>query len=242
MKFILLVLGSVLFMTATAQQSKALTPGSSSNTLTQAERADGWILLFDGTDTKGWHSYGFPNAAAQWTAQDGTIALDKSKGEYGDLVTDSAYSDFDLKLEWKISPGGNSGILFYVQEDTVKNQFPFYTGPEMQVLDNAANSDGKSYKHRAGDLYDLIASSSKPVHPAGQWNQAEIHSKGGQLQLFLNGVKVVETTMWNDHWRQMIAHSKFKQWADFGVAHTGKISLQDHNFPVWFRNIKIKKL
>jgi hypothetical protein len=212
------------------------------NTLSKSEKKEGWQLLFDGTSTKGWHMYGHPGNAAQWIVKDGAITPDKSKGEHGDLLTDKDYGDFDLKLEWKISPNGNSGVLFYVQEDTVKYKEPYYTGPEMQVLDNDGNHDGKIHTHRAGDLYDLIASSTEPVKAVGEWNRVEIYSKGGQLKLFMNGVNVVSTTMWDDNWRQMIAHSKFKSWAAFGVAHSGKIDLQDHGFPVWFRNIKIKKL
>lgn len=225
---------------ATAQASDHPAAAQTPNTLTPAEKKDGWQLLFDGTDTKGWHSYGYPSAGADWIVQDGAITLDKSKGGSGDLVTNGIYGDFDLKMDWKISPNGNSGILFFIQEDTTKYKETYFTGPEMQVLDNDGNHDGKIHTHRAGDLYDLIASSTEPVHAVGEWNQAEIYSKGGQLKLFLNGVNIVTTTMWDDHWRDMIAHSKFKHWADFGVAKSGKISLQDHGAPVWYRNIKIK--
>ena len=211
------------------------------NTLTKAEKQEGWTLLFDGSTTNGWHMYGQPTAGI-WTVQDGALAPDTSRHGHGDLLTNGIYGDFDLRLEWKISPKGNSGILFFINEDTAKYKETYITGPEMQVLDNDGNHDGKIHTHRAGDLYDLIASSSEPVKPVGEWNQAEIYSKNGTLKLFLNGVNVVSTTMWDDHWRDMIAHSKFKHWADFGVAHSGKISLQYHDFPVWFRNIKIKKL
>jgi hypothetical protein len=112
----------------------------------------------------------------------------------------------------------------------------------MQVLDNNGNPDAKNHAHRAGDLYDLIPCSQETVKPVGRWNQVEIYCKGGQLKLFLNGTNVVSTTLWDDHWRDMVAHSKFKRWPDFGTFHTGRIALQYHDFPVWFRNIKIKKL
>jgi Domain of Unknown Function (DUF1080) len=212
------------------------------NTLTSTEKAEGWKLLFDGTSIRGWHMYGRPAKSTQWIVKDGAITLDKTNNEHGDLVTDDDYGDFDLKLDWKISPNGNSGVLFYVQEDSVKYKEPYFTGPEMQVLDNDGNHDGKIHAHRAGDLYDLVASSTEPVHAVGEWNQIEIYSKGGELKLSVNGVNVVTTTMWGDNWRQLIAHSKFKSWPAFGTAHSGKIDLQDHNFPVWFRNIRIKKL
>lgn len=212
------------------------------NALTKAEKKEGWKLLFNGKNTKGWHWYGHPDAQTPWTVQDGAFTPDSTSKNHGDLVTDDNYDNFDLKLEWKISKTGNSGILFYVQEDTAKYKQTYFTGPEMQVLDNDGNHDGKIHAHRAGDLYDLIASSSEPVKPVGQWNQVEIISNKGELKLFLNGVNVVTTTMWDDHWKDMIAHSKFKRWSDFGVAHNGKLALQYHDFPVWYRNIRIKKL
>jgi hypothetical protein len=232
MKTTLIVLIAALPFAAAAQ---------SDNTLTKAEKKEGWSLLFDGHSTKGWHMYGQTTAGC-WSVKNGALAPDTSLHSHGDLLTDGIYGDFDLKLEWKISPGGNSGILFYIQEDTAKYKNTYNTGPEMQVLDSDHNHDGKIHTHRAGDLYDLIASSSEPVKPVGEWNQVEIYSKDGSLKFFLNGVNIVTTTMWDDHWREMIAHSKFRNWHDFGVAHEGKISLQYHDFPVWFRNIKIRKL
>lgn len=202
----------------------------------------GWKPLFDGKTTKGWHSYGQKKAGAQWEVKDGALHLDKSKGGGGDLLTDAAYSNFDLKLEWKISPKGNSGILFYVHEDTARYEEPYYTGPEMQVLDNDGHPDGKIHKHRAGDLYDLIPCTKETVRPVGEWNEAEIYCKNGDLKLFLNGVNVVSTTLWNDGWKALVAGSKFKQWPDFGTFRTGRIDLQDHGNEVWYRNIKIKEL
>lgn len=203
---------------------------------------EGWVSLFDGKTTKGWHSYGKTTADPQWDVKDGALHLDKSKGGKGDLLTDKEYSNFDLRLEWKISPKGNSGILFYVHEDPKKYEESYYTGPEMQVLDNNGHPDGKIHKHRAGDLYDLIPCSKETVRPVGEWNEVEIVSNNGSLKLFLNGVNVVSTTLWDDHWKTMVAGSKFKQWPDFGTFRSGKINLQDHGNEVWYRNIKIKEL
>ncbi|MGB2848054.1 MAG: DUF1080 domain-containing protein, partial [Saprospiraceae bacterium] len=127
-------------------------------------------------------------------------------------------------------------------EDTVKYDYVWHTGPEMQVLDNACHPDAKIIKHRAGDLYDLISSSVETVRPALEWNQAEIVSNAGALDLYLNGQKVVSTHTNDAAWKKLIAGSKFKSMKDFGSFAKGGISLQDHGHTVWFRNIKIKSL
>lgn len=206
---------------------------------------DGFVDLFDGETTNGWHTYGKTEAGAAWEVADGALFLNvegKNKEDRGDLVTDKEYENYHLKMEWKISEGGNSGVIFNVNEDKEKYGATYSTGPEMQVLDNDKHADGKIHKHRTGDLYDLIASSSEPMKPVGEWNQAEIISNQGELEFILNGVSVVKTTMFDDNWKEMIAGSKFADWPGFGTFRKGKIALQDHNDPVWFRNIKIKEL
>jgi hypothetical protein len=208
----------------------------------------GWISLFDGKTLNNWHTYGKDKAGAAWKVDEGAIHLDAShKADWqveggGDLVTNEEYDNFHLKLEWKIAPEGNSGIIFNIHEDTTQYKYPWNTGPEMQVLDNNGHPDGKIHKHRAGDLYDLIASSSEPVKSPGEWNQAEIISDHGKLDFKLNGINIVSTTMWDDNWRNLIAGSKFATMPGFGTYKLGKISLQDHGNNVWFRNIMIKKL
>ena len=207
------------------------------------ENKKGWITLFDGKTTKGWHSYGKTTAGEAWKAEDGSLHLDAGKGlSAGDIVTDESFDNFDLKLEWKISKNGNSGIIFYIQDEPKKYDYIWFTGPEMQILDNDGHSDGKIIKHRAGNLYDLIEGKEGVVKAVGEWNQVEIISNKGKLDLLLNGVTVVSTTVGDDNWKNLIAGSKFKTKPDFGKIFSGHIGLQDHGNEVWFRDIKIKKL
>jgi hypothetical protein len=206
----------------------------------------GFTRLFDGTTKTGWHTYGKTVAGTPWKVEDGALHFDpaakKSSGGGGDLVTDKEYSNFHLKIDWKVAPGANSGIIYYVKEDPAKYPQTYSTGLEMQVLDNEGHKDGKITKHRAADLYDLVKSTTEPVKPVGEWNTAEIISKDGKVEHYLNGVKVVSVTLWDDNWKQLIAGSKFKTMPDWGTYKSGKIALQDHGDEVWYRNIMIKEL
>jgi hypothetical protein len=216
--------------------------------LTDEEKKEGWELLFDGKTTKGWHKYGTDTIGSAWKVKDGYLYLDTTdKKDWqikdgGDIISDSAYENFHLKLEWNIAKDGNSGIIFYIHEDSAKYEWPWHTGPEMQILDNNGHSDAKITKHRAGDLYDLISCSKETVKGPGEWNLAEIKSLNGKLDLYLNGENVVSTQLWDDAWKKMVAGSKFKDMPDFGTYKKGHIGLQDHGNEVKFRSIKIRKL
>jgi hypothetical protein len=244
----ILVAGSaVVMLSCNNSASKQTSQSTSMNTLTSEEKKDGWELLFDGESTKGWHKYGNKPVGKSWKVADGTIYLDasvKKEGKVedgGDIVTDEDFDNFHLKYDWKIAVNGNSGVIFYAQEDN-KYKWPWETGPEMQVLDNNGHPDAKIIKHRAGDLYDLISSSKETVKPAMEWNTAEIKSVNGKLDLYLNGENIVSTTLWDDNWKKLVAASKFKNMPDFGKYQKGKFGLQDHGDNVWFRNIKIRRL
>jgi hypothetical protein len=202
----------------------------------------GFVSLFDGKTLNGWHVYGHRPTTDAWSVQNGAIYFDKTKKANGDLLSDKQYENFHLKYDWKISPAGNSGVIFWVQEDTVKYKQTYHTGPEMQVLDNDGHKDGKIIKHRAGNLYDLIEGKEGAVKPVGEWNTAEIISNKGKLEFILNGVSVLTTTYGDDQWKQLVAGSKFKQWPDFGTIFKGYIALQNHDSDVWYKNIKIKQL
>ncbi|MCJ8167064.1 DUF1080 domain-containing protein [Pontibacter sp. E15-1] len=229
------------------QSSTTDTETTMSEENTEATPAEAeWTTLFDGQSIQGWHTYGQDAVGKAWKIDEGALYLDpsaKSDGQGGgDLVTDNAYDDFHLKLDWKIAKNGNSGIIFYVQEEPAKYQNTYNTGLEMQVLDNDGHPDAKINKHRAGDLYDLVASSPETVKPAGEWNHVEIISKDGTLELFQNGTKVVTTTLWDDNWKTMVTGSKFAEMPDWGTFKSGKIALQDHGNAVWYKNIMIQEL
>ena len=229
----------------------AATSSGTPNTLTSKEKNDNWQLLFDGQTLNGWHTYNKSNVGSAWKVEDGAVCL-QAAGQQGyqtrgggDIVTNEEYGNFDLQLDWKISEKGNSGIVFYIHEDP-QLQESWNTGMEMQVLDNGTptrpgHSDAKLYTHRAGDLYDLLASKDV-AKPYGEWNHVEVVSNNGKLDFYMNGEHTLSTTLWDDTWKQMIANSKFKDMPGFGTYKTGRIGLQDHGNNVCFRNIKIKRL
>ena len=234
-----------LFTSCHSSSTNPATPAKDTALLNNTD----WITLYDGKSTTGWHTYGKPTAGSAWKAEDSGLHLDATVKQSwqtkdgGDLVSDEEFGNFDLQLQWKISEAGNSGIMFYVHEDTAKYQYPWNTGPEMQVADNEKNEDGKIEKSRAGDLYDLVASTSQQyVKPAGDWNKIEIIANKGNLDFFMNEQHVLSTTLWNDAWKKLINGTKFKDMPGFGTFKKGKIALQDHGADVWFRDIKIKKL
>ncbi len=234
-----------------AAQTKAKAKGQpvTANTLTPAEKAAGWKLLFDGKTTAGWRGFRrekFPEEG--WVIEDGAIKHVAGKGEQsqngGDIITVGQYDQFELQLEWRISPGGNSGIKYLISEDMVKSGHSGL-GFEMQVLDDDGHPDakmGKNGNRTAGALYDLIAPQNKVLRPVGQWNHVRLIIQGGHVEHWLNGAKVVEYDLGSPRLKALIAESKYKNIPGFGEVRKGHILLQDHGNEVWFRNIKIREL
>ena len=216
------------------------------NTLTAREKQQGWVLLFDGTTLNGWHTYLRDTAGSKWQVRNGAIVFDPSKPESGggDLVTNNVFENYELNLEWKISKGGNSGIIFDVQEDP-KYEATYITGPEMQVLDNISADDNKKQTHLAGCLYDMAGDStvSKPHH-IGEWNQVRLIQNHGHLTFYLNGIRTFDGQIGSDEWKRMVAASKFHNavFADFAKVAKGKIALQQHPGSSEWRNIKLRPL
>ncbi len=214
------------------------------NTLSKAERKSGWVLLFDGKTTKGWHNYLKNEVSPAWSARNGELRFTppSDKAHRGDLVTDAEYENFELRLEWQIASGGNSGIIFSVKEDP-KYRATYLTGIEMQVLDNISAADNKIPNHLAGALYDLTGdtSVSKPK-PVGEWNEARIRKQDGRITLWLNGIQTADVQIGSPEWQSMLDKSKFRTWEGFARYNRGKIALQDHGDMVAYRTIKLKEL
>jgi cytochrome c len=207
------------------------------NVLSRGEKEDGFELLFDGTSASAWRGYKSEALPACWKIEDGAIM--RSSGAGGDIVTKADYQDFELKLEWKIAKGGNSGVFFHVLET---KGYPWETGPEMQILDGEHHPDGGNPLTSAGANYALNAPEHDYTRPVGMWNQVRIVVKGPHVEHWLNGSKACEYELWSDDWKAAVARSKFAGMSDYGLAKTGKICLQDHGDFVAFRNVKIKRL
>lgn len=221
---------------------------ASLNTLTEAEEADGWKLLFDGENPgEHWRSYcqeTFPDKG--WTVENEAIKV-ISAGDGGDIISKKKYSDFELQLEWKVEKGGNSGIFYLAEEQCGENGEAIWkSAPEMQILDNDNHPDankGKNGNRQAGSLYDMISADPQNAKPHGEWNKVRILVNQGTVSHFQNGEKVLEYDLWSDSWKEMVANSKFAEYPGFvDVAKEGYIGLQDHGNNVWFRNIKIKDM
>lgn len=248
-----IIVGSMILISCkskTAGDSKEEAKATGPNQLTQAEIDDGWILLFDGKTFDGWRGYGldaFPDTG--WVIDDGAMkCIHSGLGEAGlggDILYDKKFSNFDLKLEWMIEEGGNSGIFYLGQE--LPGKKIWYTAPEYQILDNEHHPDaklGKNGNRQAGTLYDLIPADPQNAKGAMEWNSAEILVYEGTVAHYMNGEVVLEYHLWTDEWKELISTSKFPEFnPDFAdVAKSGYICLQDHGHAVWFRNIKLKEL
>ncbi len=206
--------------------------------LSPEEQNAGWKLLFDGKSFQGWRGFKKESVPAGWAiTKKGELYFGKNGS--GDIMTVEEFGDFELQLEWKISPGGNSGIFFWVTED---DEFSWKTGPEMQVLDNTKHKDGLDLKTSAGSNYALHAPSQDVTRPAGEYNAVRLVVKGTHIEHWLNGVKIVAYEIGGPEWEALVAQSKFATLPKYGRNRKGHIVLQDHGDKVWYRNIRIRPL
>jgi hypothetical protein len=207
------------------------------NTLTETEKSQGWQLLFNGIDMSQWRNFKKESISNKWQVEQGEMRLTE-KGA-GDILTKEKYENFDLKLEWKISIAGNSGI--FIMADEVGSQI-YSHAVEVQILDNERHSDNKLASHLSGSIYDIAASPVKSHKPAGEWNTVRILMVDKALKIWQNNVQTADIIVGSDEWQQLVGKSKFKNWQGFALTQKGHIGLQDHNDPVAFKNIKIKAL
>jgi hypothetical protein len=208
---------------------------SAMNTINAKEQTEGWRALFDGKTTAGWRGFRQKTMPGGWQAVDGALTR---VGQAGDIVTIDQFGDFELTLEWNLSPNGNSGIHYRVTED---DEVMWHVAPEYQVIDNAYKDGLKPGQYAAAN-YDLNPPSRDVTKPIGSWNQTRILVRGAHVEHWLNGVKVVEYELWSPDWERRVRESKFKDFPKYGRPRRGHIGLQDHGDRVAYRNIKIREI
>jgi len=237
----LAVIGVALLGLPGGRVAKAAEDDSQINTLTPYEVKAGWKLLFDGQTTKGWRNYKKESISDSWQVENGAITWTKPGA--GDIVTTDEYDSFELSIEYNISEGGNSGIMFHVAED---EDAPWKTGPEVQVQDNVKGHDPQ----KSGWLYQLYqpqpdiwkTAPLDATRPAGQWNQVQLRVTPTVCEINVNGIRYALFQKGSDDWNERVAKSKFKAFKNFGKPTKGVIALQDHGNKVAYRNIKIRQI
>lgn len=221
-----------------AQQQPAVKQqGHAINTLTDAEKAAGWRLLFDGQTTNGWRGYKSQTVPVAWHVAHGALAKDTGTA---DLITTDKYANFDLQLDWKIAPKGNAGIFY---RGTEEYDHIYWSAPEYQLLDDARHPDGKSRLTSAGADYAVYPSPAGVVKPADEWNSSLIVAKGDTVQHWLNGQKLLEYVIGSPDWLAKVKASKFAAYPNYGLAKSGYIGIQgDHDGTLSIRNVRIRVL
>lgn len=215
---------------------------AANNTLAEQEKIKGWNLLFDGENTTGWHGYNMQGIPDCWIIEDEAFTMTTEGGaESQDIITDKVYKNFAFSVEFKLTPGANSGIIFQIAEDP-KYKFPYETGPEFQVIDHENWPDKLEDWQICGANYAMYPPIKKPFKPVGEWNQAFLVVNANQVTQILNGEVVVEYEKYSDEWTKLRNSGKWSDFPDYGKYDEGHISLQNHGTKVWYRNIKIKEL
>ncbi|GAP72503.1 hypothetical protein SAMD00024442_34_2 [Candidatus Symbiothrix dinenymphae] len=213
------------------------------NTLTDKEKQAGWQLLFDGKTFSGWHGYNMRGIPDVWAIEDGALTMSETGGhESQDIITNDIYRKFALTVEYKLSKGSNSGIVFQVKEDP-KYQFPYETGPEFQLTDHE-NFPGLTPQDWQihGANYAMYPPKAAPYHPANEWNRLLLVVDGNYVTQLINGVETVSYEKYSDDWTERRNAGKWADFPDYGKFDEGYISLQNHGTKLWYRNVKIKQL
>lgn len=206
-------------------------------TTSKKEQPSEWRSLFDGKTTNGWRNFGKSTISPAWQVIDGSLV--RADTAAGDIITQDKFKNFELELDWRVQPKGNSGIFYRATEeaDTI-----WKAAPEMQVLDDAGHENGKDPMTSAGSNYGLYPAPRGVVHAANEWNHARIIVNGNHVEHWLNGTKMVEYELGSPDWKERVAKSKFHEYPLYGTATEGHIGLQDHGDHVEFRNIRIRVL
>src|SRR6187397_1122247 len=208
------------------------------NTLSPAETSAGWRLLFDGATTAGWHLFGGGRVLG-WEVADGAlVALAQDDGH--DIVTDDEFENFELVVDWKLSPRANSGIFYHVVEQGYK--VIYASGPEYQIIDDDGWPSRLEEWQHTGANYAMHAPLARAAKPVGDWNHTRILVNRGHVEHWLNGAKTADYVMWTPEWEKLVAAGKWKDYPGYGRARKGRIGLQDHGNKVWFRNIKVRMI
>lgn len=230
---------------AYSTQGLSTGPGAKPNTLSNEEHKENWGLLFDGKSAKGWSGFQRSTIPSGWRVEQGALMLPRFAGEMpsserGDIRTVEAFDNFELRLQWAIASGGNSGIFFFVREG-VEDRI-WKVAPEIQILDDARHEDGMKPSHRAGGLYDIYPPTCDALRPAGEYNDMRLVVRGRHVEHWLNGYRVAQYELDSKEFSSRVGLSKFREMSAFAKVHSGYFALQDHGDEVRFRNIRIRKL
>ena len=236
------VIAVALVAVSAAAPAAAQQKNAAGTTLTTAEKGAGWTLLFDGRTLDGWRAYKKPDASGlRWKVEDGALTLPAETAagtRAGDIISKDTFEQFELVFDWRVAPGGNSGVKYFMLEDQSSA-----IGHEYQVIDDARHADAKIGPHRqTAALYDVLPAADRPIKPAGEWNTTRIVVREQTVEHWLNGKKVLQYELNSPALNAAIEKSKFKGIERFGQRQNGHILLQDHGDQVWFRNIKIRRL
>lgn len=224
-------------------EEAAAVPASAPGELSTEEADAGFQSLFDGESLDHWRGFKLDQVPAGWSAADGVIHFVPPTGDdagpRADLMTREQYRNFEFRFDWAVTPGGNSGVMFHVSEDA---RASYSTGPEFQILDDGGHRDGQRVETSAASNYALHARQGGELVPVGEFNTSALRVEGAAVTHWLNSEKVVEYTLWDDEWKELVAASKFASMPGYGMMETGHIALQDHGNEIWFRNLRILTL
>ena len=233
---------TAVLVSAACSSRKITTNMNTTTGLSKEEQSQGWMPLFDGRTLLGWHPYQNKNPH-NWTAENGVLHCsgsgDNTSATHVDLVTNDTFENFELALDWKLTPKGNSGIMYLVTEDA---PHAYESGPEYQLLDDAAYAENLEDWQKTGANYAMNPAPAAKPNPVGEWNHTRILVNNGHVEHWLNGDKIVAYELGSEAWNMAKAAGKWKDTPGYGRAKSGRIALQDHGTEAWFRNIRIRRL